>query len=95
MLYVTLSVLILWFITRIHRDPENKSSEPLLYVYDRISGKTSEHQVPEKTSKPQIDLFSALGRLFLYLLFLVQLALLPVQYGKTVYPNTFHRVSLN
>lgn len=93
MLYVILSALILWFITRIHHDPEKKSSAALLYVYDRLTGKTSEQQVTEKTSKPQIDLFSALGRLFLYLLFLVQLVLLPVQYGKTVYPNTFHRVS--
>ncbi|MDY0093758.1 MAG: hypothetical protein RBT80_13770 [Candidatus Vecturithrix sp.] len=93
LLYVNLSALILWIITRIHRDPENKSPAALLYVYDRLTGKTSEHQVPENTSKPQAELFSALGRLFLYLLFLVQLALLPIQYGKTVYPNTFHRVS--
>ncbi len=50
MLYVILSALILWFITRIHRDPAKKTSTPLLYVYDRLTGKTAEHQVTEKTS---------------------------------------------
>ncbi len=93
MLYVILSALILWFITRIHRDPAKKTSTPLLYVYDRLTGKTAEHQVTEKTSGPHTELFSAIGRLFLSLLFLVQLVVLPVQYGKTLYPNTFHRIS--
>jgi len=92
-LYVLISAIILWSINRIHRDPEKKSSSALLYVYDRLTGKADEHHVEDKPPEKKGDLLSALGRLFLYLLFLVQLALLPIQYGKTVYPNTFHRVS--
>lgn len=95
MLYVILSALILWFVNRIHCDPAKKSSAALLYVYDRLTGKTSEHQVAEKTSKPQTELFSALGPLFLYLLFLVQLALLPAQYGKTVYDARQYILNFN
>lgn len=92
-LYVLLSALILWGINRIHQHPEKKSSSALLYVYDRLSAKYEEHSVEEKTQEPKGKLFSAVGHLFLYLLFIVQLVLLPVQYGKAVYPNTFHRVS--
>jgi hypothetical protein len=92
-LYVILSALVLWFINHIHQDPKKKSSSALLYVYDRFTEKATGYQVEEKAPKPQGELFSALGRLTLYLLFLVQLVLLPVQYGKTVSPNMFHRVS--
>lgn len=36
---------------------------------------------------------SSIGRLFLYLLFVIQLVLLPVNYGQTVYSSDFHKVT--
>ena len=92
-LYIILSALILWGINRIYRDPEKKFSGLLLSVYNRLTEQTTKDQVEEKASAPKGELTSVFGRLFLYLLFLVQLVLLPVQYGKTVYPNSFHQVS--
>jgi len=36
---------------------------------------------------------SSVGMLFLYFLFTIQLVLLPIKYGQSVYPNNFHKVT--
>ena len=89
LLYVILSGLVLWGINKIHQDQEKKSSSALLYVYDWLkSSYTEELKTEQKT-----ELLFVLGRLFLVLLFTVELVLLPINYGQSVYSNDFQKVN--
>lgn len=85
-LYVTISIIILWGINKIHQGPEKEPTSALLCVYSRYAMR--QLKTPEKT-----ELFSAFGRLFLYLLFVVELTLLPINYGQSIYSNDFHKVT--
>jgi len=84
-LYITISIIILWGISKIHHDPEKESASALLCVYSRYTAR--QLKTPEKA-----ELFSAIGRLFLYLLFIVELTLVPINYGQSIHSNDFHKV---
>jgi hypothetical protein len=88
-LYVILSVFTLWLVGKVLQDREEKPISVTLYVSGCLrSGRSNEQDVAQQSGKVLL----IFGKLFLYLLFAIELVLLPIKFGQSVYPNEFHQV---